>query len=223
MSEPMTRSSPIQHLLESRGAEFRNFGGSSYVVRSNSERDDQRTLELLGLCDLSGLQKLGLRGPHAEAWLTTKGIDVPSDLFATRSLPDGGVIVRVGADEFFLEDDIANTALPAFSAQIDSHEDLVRVDHQEATFLLTGCRSLKLLAQTCGINIREAVPHEALYTRVAGVSCGVLPETRGDLPAYRLWVDPSYAVYLWETLVEICGSLEGGEIGAGCIYPEVLS
>ena len=98
---------------------------------------------------------------------------------------------------------------------------LARVEHEEATLLLTGRRSLEVLSQTCGINFREALPDKVVFTRVAGVSCGVFTEAIREVPVYRIWVDPSYALYLWETLVEICHSLDGGEIGAGCIYSEL--
>ncbi|MBC8351472.1 MAG: hypothetical protein H8E66_05765 [Planctomycetes bacterium] len=223
MPNAVTRSSPIQHLLESRGAKFRDVGGSSYAVHTDSEEDDLRTLERLGLCDLSGLHKLGVKGPDSETWLTSKGLDVPSDVFASCSLPNGGTIVRLGAGEFFLEDDINNTTLLALADRLDTHKGkLVRVEHQEATFLLTGRRSLEALAQTCGINFREVTSRKVVFTRVAGVSCGIHPETFREVPAYRLWVDPSYAVYVWETVAEICQSLDGGEIGAGCIYFELL-
>jgi glycine cleavage system aminomethyltransferase T len=219
-----TRRSPIQHLLESSSAEFRDFAGSSYAVRFRSADEEQRTLELLGLCDLSGLQKLGVKGPAAETWLTSNGLEVPSDIFASHPLPGGGMIVRFGTREFFLEDGIANAKLRALAAKIDARQDgLVRVEHQEATFVLTGHRCLEALAQTCGINFREALQDKVVFTRVAGVSCGILPESLRGGPAYRLWVDPSYAVYLWETLAEICASLEGGVIGAGCIYSELLA
>jgi|CXWL01.1.fsa_nt_gi sarcosine oxidase subunit gamma len=225
MSHLATRRSPIQHLLESSAAEFRDFAGSSYAVRFRSAEDEQRTLELLGLCDLSGLQKLGVKGPAAATWLTNNGLQVPRDIFASRPLLGGGMIVRFGPREFFLEDGIANANLPALAAKIGSRQDgLVRVEHQEATFVLTGHRCLELFAQTCGINFREALPDKVVFTRVAGVSCGILPESlHGGVPAYRLWVDPSYAVYLWETLAEICASLGGGVIGAGCIYSELLA
>lgn len=224
MSDPLIRISPIRHLLESQGFEFRDFGGGSYAIRNGSEAAELRTLELLGLCDLSGMYKLGLKGADAQPWLSSKGFDVPNEVFAAGPLPAGGVIVRLGAGEFFLEDNIANTDLPALAGRIDSHKGkLVRVEHQEATFLLTGCRAGEALAQTCGINFRDATPGNVFLTRVAGVSCGVYPETLGELPAFRLWVDPSYAVYLWQTLAEICRSLDGGQIGTGCIYAELLS
>ncbi|MBP88622.1 MAG: hypothetical protein CMJ64_18225 [Planctomycetaceae bacterium] len=219
-----TRHSPIQHLFESRGVEYRTFCGGSYAALFSSEENQQRTLESLGMCDLSGLQKLGLQGPEAAIWLTSKGLDVPTEIFTSRPLRGGGVIVRLGAEEFFLEDGITNTALPAFAARIDSHKGgLVRVERQEATFLLTGSRCSEVLAQTCGINFREVVPTKAVFTRVAGVSCSVLPESIGELPAHRLWVDPSYAVYLWDVLADISESLSGGIVGAGCIYPELLA
>ncbi len=131
--------------------------------------------------------------------------------------------MRLGVDEFFLEDNIANTNLPLLAAEINSHEgDVFRVEHQEATFVLTGHRSLEVLAQTCGINVAEAMPDQVVFTRVAGVSCGIFPERHRDTTLYRLWVDPSYAAYVWETVLEICDSLGGGVIGAGCIYPELL-
>ncbi len=222
MTELVTRRSPIQHLLESSGTKFRDFAGGTYAVRFRSDDEERRTLEVLGLCDVSGLQKLGVKGPAAETWLANNGLDVPADIFATHPLPGGGMIARFGAREFFLEDGIRNASLPTLAARIDSQGGLFRVEHQEATFVLTGHRALEVLAQTCGINFREALPDKVIFTRVAGVSCGIFPERLREIDAYRLWVDPSYAVYLWETLAEICASLGGGVIGAGCIYSELL-
>lgn len=218
------RQSPIQDLLDSREAAFLNFGGSSYAVRFHSYEDEQRTLKLLGLCDLSGTHKLGVKGPAAETWLASNGLDVPNSVFSTCSFAEGGTMVRLGTTEFFLEDDIANANLPTLAANVESYNGggMVRVEHQEATFLLTGHRALEALAQTCGINFLEVAADKAVFTRVAGVSCGIFPGTIRNIPAYRLWIDPSFAVYAWETLEEICQSLGGGVIGAGCIYPELL-
>jgi glycine cleavage system aminomethyltransferase T len=201
---------------------LRSFGGGLYAVRAGSEEDDRRASQRLGLCDLSGLRKFGLQGPDAHRWLADEGLDVPGDVFASCSLPGGGVVVRMGTNEFFLEENISSSAFPALAARIDSFEGRrLRVEHQEATFLLTGRCCLDVLAQTCAIDFRAVAPQKVIFTRVAGVNCGVHPESLGDLPAYRLWVDASYAEYLWETLAEICESLDGGAIGANCIYPEL--
>ena len=210
-------------MLEARGAELRAFGGSCFAVRVQSADVETRARESLGICDVSGLQKLGVKGPDAESWLHSLGIEIPARIFDSNSLPPGAVVVRLGANEFFLEDGMANTVVPKLIAKADSHRgELFRGVHEEATFLLVGARAHEVLAQTCGINFREVAARQVVFTRVAGVSCGILHDST-KVPRYRFWVDPSYAVYLWEMLVEICESLNGCVIGAGCLYSSVAS
>ena len=57
-----------------------------------------------------------------------------------------------------------------------------------------------------------AKPEDTVYTRIAGGNGGVLPQSQGEATYYALWLDPSYAVYLWETLLEIVTELGGGAI-----------
>ena len=56
-----------------------------------------------------------------------------------------------------------------------------------------------------------------ILTRLAGVNAGILPETIGAWPAYRLWVDPSFAADLWEALAGIVGELGGRVVGTACL------
>jgi glycine cleavage system aminomethyltransferase T len=224
MVDSAVSRSPIHDDLNSRGAEWCSIDGIDFAVRIRDEETERGAMESLGLCDLSGLRKLGLKGRDAESWLTGEGIDVPQTVFGSRPLGPNGLIVRFGPNEFFLEDGIGNSTVSPLADRIDSHDGQVfRVEHQEATILLTGSRSLEVLAQTCGINFGDVAPRQVIMTRVAGVSCGVFPDAVRNIPVYRIWVDPSYAVYLWETLAEICESLTGKVIGIGCVYPELLS
>jgi len=59
-------------------------------------------------------------------------------------------------------------------------------------------------------------------TRIAGVSCAVLPLEVGGIPMFRLWLDCSYGVYLWEALYEIVRDHGGDVIGIGSVFPSVL-
>ena len=206
-AENVVPRSPVQDWLDKHGAQQTTVGDSRFVLRFASDEIERSAMETLGLCDVSGLHKLGLKGLGA---LQAANLDVPHDIFESRPLTDGGVIVRFGSDEFFLESGFQDKSVRAVS---DS------VDHQEATFLLSGSRGPEVLAQTCGINFSEAVPQRAVFTRVASVSCCILPDTVRQVLCYRIWVDPSYAMYLWDTLVEICESLDGRVIGAGCLFP----
>ncbi len=224
MVESAVSRSPVYEDLDSRRAEWCSLDGIDFVVRIRDDETEREAMKSLGLCDLSGLRKLGLKGHDAESWLGSEGIDVPQAVFESRPLGPNGVILRFGTNELFLEDGIGNSTVASLAERVDSHDGQVfRVEHQEATFLLTGLHSLEVLAQTCGINFSEAARRQAVFTRVAGVSCAVFPDAVRETPSYRIWVEPSYAVYLWESLVEICESLNGSVIGAGCVYPELIS
>lgn len=223
MPDQPTRQSPIQPWLEARNATWSCIGPMLIAVRLQNEPTEGAAIQTLGLCDMSALSKLGVKGPDADRWLQDQDVDVPDLIYESRQLPGGGVIVRIGSDEFLLESGVTNELVPVLRARIDSTEgSMVPVVREDATFLLIGTRSREVLDQTCGINFQEAISRRLVLTRVAGVSCGVFPERFKEIPAYRLWVEPSYAVYLWETLVEICESLGGHAIGAGCIFPELL-
>ena len=50
----------------------------------------------------------------------------------------------------------------------------------------------------------------------AGEICGL-----GDVPAYRLWCEPSYGEYLFAALLEIVQELGGGPVGWECLEDAV--
>ncbi len=223
-AETAPQQSPVQDWLVNHGAQLRVIGTGQFVVRFGSDDSERTAMESLGLCDMSGLRKLGLKGRDAENLLQDTNLNVPTETFESGPLPDGGLIVRFGSEEFFLESGIRNDSLTAISQQLQQwNGDAFQVDHQEATFLLTGSHVVSVLSQTCGINFRDAIPRKAIFTRAAGVSCCILPDGIGGIPGYRIWVDPGFALYLWEALVDITESLSGSVIGAGCIFPELLS
>jgi sarcosine oxidase gamma subunit len=66
---------------------------------------------------------------------------------------------------------------------------------------------MRILLQTCGIDMAQESAGRIAYTRVAGVSCGIIPEVSGGERRYRLWCDYTLAPYLWENLVTILREL----------------
>ncbi len=224
MSNTQTRQSPIHHWLEKREPEWGLVCNCPTAIRYQTDVAERAAMNSLGLCDVSGLTKFGVKGPESDDWLAGQGIDVPSGIYASRSLKGAGLIVRFATDEFFLESGIDGGFVAELSSQLDLQPAHVfRVEHQEATFLLTGSCATDVLAQTCGINFGEMAQRQVIFTRVAGVSCAVFPDSTQEIATFRFWVDFSYAEYLWETLVEIIESLDGKIIGAGCLFPELLA
>jgi sarcosine oxidase subunit gamma len=171
---------------------------------------DTAGLQALSLCDLGSLAKLGVKGPGAEGWLRGRGVDVPADTYDTRPLADGGLVARLGPGDFFLESGPSGEVVPSLAAGLAADAPQVyAVERQDATFLLGGPRAPDVLAQVGSFDFRSAPPGRLVLTRAAGVNCGVLPGEAGGAPAFRLWVDPTYAVSFWEALAEVVAEMGG--------------
>ena len=84
-----------------------------------------------------------------------------------------------------------------------------------AGILLAGARSHELLAQTCNVNFAQVDPAQGavVMTQMIGVGVIVIRTHLRKLPCYRIWCDPTFAQYFWETLAEIATELGGGVIG----------
>ena len=215
---PPTRVSPIHHLLLQHRPEWRDCGDAQIVWQygSHSVATAARTL---ALCDLSPLAKLGVKGLQASAWLRQQTTPLPERVFDSLHLEDGGTVVKLGNDEFFLESGLEGSILPQLDINLGQGQPgVTRVERHEATFLLTGSRALDVLAQTCAINFLELPTNRLVMTRVAGVNCSILPEEVDDIPLYRLWVDPTYAAALWESVEQISNELGGQLVGASTVY-----
>jgi sarcosine oxidase subunit gamma len=222
MPESAERRSPVHRLLESRGARWGRLAGAPFALSFGPAEEEAAALRDLGLCDLSALPKLGVRGPGAEEWLRGRGVELPPATYHTRPLPDGGLTVRLGPEDFLLEGGVSGDLLTRLAAGMaEAPPGVYRVERQDATFLLTGARAVRVLAQLCSLDFRAASPRRLLLTRAGGVNCGILPEEAAGVPAFRIWVDPTFAVALWESLAEIGEELGGRVVGAACFYPEL--
>lgn len=217
-----TPLSPVHGDLEARGAQWGLGGRAPIAVHVDEPEIEHQAKATLALCDCSALSKLGVKGPDAATWLGKRGIGVPDGAFESGGLADGGVVVNLTGGEFFAESGPASETVPMLAAHLGQGQSgVARVQRQDATFLLSGSRARQVLAQTCGIDFDQAPPRRLILTRLAGVTCAVLPQPEQDIEVYRLWVDHSHAVYLWQALVQISGELGGRVIGAACFYPDL--
>ena len=198
-------------------------GQALIALRFADVEAELAAMKTLAICDVSALAKLGIKGSGSAAWLQEKGIDVPPGTYESRRLSDGGFVVRVSSDEYFLESGTAVTSMHALEPLLDvSHRDVYRVQRQDATILLSGSRALEVMRQTCGVDLNVAPPRRLLLTRIAGVNAGIMLDPIDELPVYRIWVDFTFALFLWQTLDRICAELGGRIIGAACFYPDLM-
>jgi sarcosine oxidase subunit gamma len=204
------RTSPIGAIESAAGTS--QIGGMQVATRVAEE---QVKFGAVALADLSCLRRCGLKGPSAAQWLQSQGIDVPAAANSWNAIAGEGVIARLGRSEFFLEDGARGDAAQRIKAALATGKDgAYPVIRQDAAFALLGPRSNELLAQTCNVNFQAVGEREAIMTQMAGVSVLAIRRGHEALPGLRLWCDPTFAPYLWETLVQIAAELGGGVVGS---------
>jgi hypothetical protein len=181
--------------------------------------EEQSAAGQLALCDLSGLPLLEVKGSGAVDWLTTRNLPVPAAIYEGKSTGEGGWITRTGSAEFLLRGP-AGGSLPGLSGS-DSAGEVLITHRQDAIFLVAGNRIGELMAQTCGLDYASLPARQTLFSRVAGISCGMIKDQLNGIPVCWLWLDPSYALYLWEQLVQITTDLDGKIVGVSCFYPDI--
>ena len=197
-------------------------GHPQRVTRQASGKEGQQQIEKLALCDLSTLPKLGVKGPGAESMLERADIPIPEGVYQWRSLDDGGLVIRVDRNEFFLEEGVSSTRLERLATALGHGEPgAYRVPRYDTGLMLSGTEARLVLSQTCAYPFGD-VGEVFIITRVALVSVAVIKLNVQGIPLYRIWCAPSFGEYLRETLLEIVSDL-GGKSVAPLSYRSLLT
>jgi sarcosine oxidase subunit gamma len=212
------RLSPVHAQLATLQPQWEDRLGMRTAMRVGG--DDAAKLDAVALADVSFLKKVGLKGPNAQQWLADINISPPANANNWAPLPGAGVIARLGRTEFFIEDGVAGDKAEAIRSALGSGaEGVYPVIRQDAGLVLVGRRVNELLVETCNVNFAEINPQQQIVvmTQMIGVTILAIRTDYQDIPYYRIWCDPTFAPYFWETLAEIAGELGGGIIGAGSL------
>jgi sarcosine oxidase subunit gamma len=211
------RRSPLHDQVASERPHWKAMHGMQTAVRLPG---DDAPAPIM-LADASCLQRLGLKGPQAEAWLRAQGVSVPDANRWTRT-PDGAIVARLGRSEFLLEDRPGGVAVARWRDVLEAGPGAYPVARQDAAIALAGERLGELLAQTCSVNFRAwaAGARDLAMTSMAGVSVLALRVEQGGGPLYRIWCDGTFGPYLWETLLGIAREAGGRAVGFAKLFPE---
>ena len=186
-------------------------------VAAHAGDDEGARLSAVALADFSHLPKCGLKGPDAMQWLRDHGIEPPAQANCWLPLASGGVVARLGRSEFFIEDGTGGSVVSDIRTALgNGASGVYPVIRQDAGIALTGSRVNDLLLQTCNVNFAalETDARVAVMTQMIGVSVLAIRVADEPLPRYRIWCDPTFAPYFWETLDEIAMELGGGVMNA---------
>ena len=212
------RRSPLHDVL----TELQPVWASIHGMPAPLRLPDESVALSLALSDASCLPRMGVKGPQAEQWLRSQGVEVPTGANAWTRSGDGLLIARLGRNEFFLEDKFGGTGVERLGEVLRPAPGVYPVTRQDAALVLTGAAVDELLAQICNVDFRAWPPDQqcVVMTSMAGVSVLALWYAMEGRRCYRIWCDGTFGTYLWETLLHITGELGGGAIGLERLFPE---
>jgi sarcosine oxidase gamma subunit len=163
-------------------------------------------------------RRFGVKGPRAAEALQQLGLAVPArpNCWAPLRPEDRddswNVVGRLGFTEFFIEE-------AGEGAGVAELEQLTAgnfagawpVLREDAAMVLGGEHSAEVLAQVCNVNFSalDVGQRPVVMTLMVGVGVLVLPQRRADGVTCRIWCDPSFGTYLWETLEEVIQKMPG--------------
>lgn len=164
-------------------------------------------------------KRIGIKGPRAAEALKQLGLAVPGSPNSWAPLRDAdrddswNVVGRLGFTEFFIEE-------RGEAAGVAAIEQLTAGDfagaypvlREDSALVLGGESAHDALAQVCNVDFSalDLARHPVVMTLMVGVGVLVLPQRQPDDGAiYRIWCDPSFGSYLWETLEEIVQKIPG--------------
>ena len=123
------------------------------------------------------------------------------------------VVGRLGFTEFFIEERGEASGVSALEQlAADDFAGAYPVLREDTALVLGGEWAGDVLAQVCNVNFGalDIAHRPVVMTLMVGVGVLVLPQqTPADGAIYRIWCDPSFGTYLWETLEEVVQKMPG--------------
>ncbi len=166
--------------------------------------------------------RLGLKGPGAAEWLGMQGIDMPvspnswSDARPGATYADALLVARLGASEFFLEDDTGAMRLERLAPLLERpRSGVYPVLREDVEFALAGDAVHEVLAQVCNVNFAALSldSRPVIMTLMIGVAVLVVPQSLVHGRRYRIWCDPTFGHYLGESLGQVVVDCGGSVTG----------
>jgi hypothetical protein len=165
---------------------------------------------------IAGRERVGCKGPGAEAWLAGQGIQVPAGANRFAVNASGILAARLATAEFLLEatDKTSNALLaPVRTAleRVDYPRGVYPVLRQDFVIEIFGSDAQDLFQQTCAVDLEpvaaesSATEGPVVMTSMIGVSVVLACRQLPGGPRFTVWSDPSYSHYFYSQLRAIGG------------------
>jgi aminomethyltransferase len=214
----VSKPSPLHEIHESLGATFTDFAGWNMPVRYGSElAEHQAVREAAGLFDLSHMGEIELAGPDAGKALdyalvgNISGLKVGRARYSMLCAEDGGVlddlvVYRTHEERFLVVANAANAAVVAreLEQRAAGFPAAVVIDQSElyALIAVQGPNSPAIVRAVCDADLDALRYYACVPTVVHGREALLARTGYTGEDGFELYVDPQYAVEVWQTLAE---------------------
>jgi len=225
-TDPATppRTSPLHSALATLSSQWVTINQMRVATSIGFPAEERANLRAVALADLSHLKRCGLKGPGAEAWLKATGVEPPLGINQWAPLGECSLIARLASSEFLIEDNVGQDYADRVRSQLGRGVvGVTPVLRQDAEIALAGPHINELLLQICSVNFAalDIALRPIVMTSMMGVSVLVIPGAWRGAPFYKMWCDGTYAVYVWEHLLQIAEELGGGAVGLAALFPDM--
>lgn len=168
------------------------------------------------LADTAYRFRFGFKGAGAPDWCGAQGLPLPSGANRFALLEGGGLIGRLAFTEFYVEHESEETVAALVRALGRACQNdaggVYPVPRRDAGIVLGGALAEDVLLQTCNVNFAalDLGPNPLIMTTIVGVAVTVFPQVEAGELRYRMACDPTFAPYLWATLLGIARESGGG-------------
>ncbi|MCX4187099.1 sarcosine oxidase subunit gamma [Methylophaga sp. OBS4] len=207
--------SPVAFAQSLRKPVVGDINGMSTALSFAETTVEDAHSQTLSICDVSALNRFGVKGPNASAWLTAANVNLPTGTNSWTTQDDNTLVMRLGNTEFLLEDQPGTELCSKLNQTSVNESGIHKVSRNDAAFILSGELIQPLFSEVCAIDLNGDVldDNRLVMTMIAGVSATLLRQSLNGQTVYRLWCDGTFGPYLWKTLLNIIKELGGGPVG----------
>lgn len=223
--ETVTRVTPVAYAQQRLSPKMTVLHGMEVALEYVSAEIEHKRKKTLGICDVSCFPRFGVKGLNAVQWLKEHKVDIPPQGNAWIVQQPDTLVLRLGMNEFLLEDQLGGKACEALRAAAQPKAyGIYKVQRNDTALILSGSCVQELFSEVCAIDLRDQAlgPNAVVMTQMAGISVTVLRQQLNGETVYRVWCDGTYGPYIWDTLLEIAEELGGGAVGLSCHFKEML-
>jgi len=212
--QSITYRSPVYRKLRDLDAEFVEVNGYAIATTIGDTATQVAAARHMSLCDISGLSRLGFKGPGTSEWITEQGLTVPVDCNRALRQSNGTLLARLAPNEVLILGDFDQQSM-ALGGLINAWHGvddpaaeqrgfIVPRQDSHAWFRLTGLKTAETLAKLCGVDLRAKTFDnlQVAQTSVARLNAIVIRDDVADVHAFHLLADSASAEYWWDCLLD---------------------